>query len=62
MFRQDRANLDRFVDAQTGSTWDVTGHAIAGPLQGTRLTPLVHGNHFWFPWAAFRPETRTWRG
>jgi hypothetical protein len=59
-FRVDPANPERFVDAQTGSTWDVTGSALSGPLQGTRLTPLVHGNHFWFAWAAFRPETRIW--
>jgi hypothetical protein len=62
VFRADRASPERFVDAQTGSTWDVTGSAVAGSLRGRRLTPLVHGNHFWFAWAAFRPGTRIWRG
>ena len=46
-----------FVDAQTGSTWTVTGHATAGPLAGTRLEPVLHHDTFAFAWFAFRPET-----
>ena len=46
------------VDSGTGSTWDVLGRAVAGPLAGRQLTPLVSGNHFWFAWAVFQPETR----
>ncbi len=45
------------VDEGTGSTWNVLGQAIDGPLVGKSLTPIVHGNHFWFAWAAFKPET-----
>ncbi|MEE8421540.1 MAG: DUF3179 domain-containing protein [Dehalococcoidia bacterium] len=45
------------VDTQTGSTWSVLGRAIAGPLRGAVLTPVVAGNHFWFAWIAFEPET-----
>ena len=45
------------VDAQTGSTWSILGRAVAGPLEGRRLTPLLHGSHFWFAWAAFFPHT-----
>ena len=56
-FRQDS---DAFVDEETGSTWNVLGHAVDGPLAGQSLTPLVHANHFWFAWAAFKPETRVW--
>jgi hypothetical protein len=48
----------RIQDAQTGSTWTILGTAIAGPLAGTRLIPVVHGQHFWFAWAVFRPKTR----
>jgi hypothetical protein len=48
-------------DEQTRSTWDFAGRATAGPLAGQRLTPLPHGNHFWFAWAAFRPATEVWR-
>ncbi len=45
------------VDEKTGSVWNILGEAISGPMQGKRLTPVVHGNHFWFAWAAFNPET-----
>jgi hypothetical protein len=51
------AEEGRFVDAETGSTWDVAGRAVAGPLKGNRLDPLAHGDYFWFAWAAFRPRT-----
>ena len=47
-------------DRETGSTWSVSGLATAGQLAGTRLTPVTHGNHFWFAWAAFAPETIIW--
>ena len=49
---------DAFKDQETGSTWDVTGRALAGELAGAELPPLVHANHFWFAWAAFKPTTR----
>lgn len=45
------------VDAETGSTWNILGQAIDGPLVGETLTPVVHGDHFWFSWAAFKPDT-----
>jgi hypothetical protein len=48
------------LDVETGSTWSVTGHAIDGPLAGSRLEPVVHGNHFWFAWSAFAVGPRIW--
>ena len=45
------------IDEQTGSAWSILGEALSGPLAGTKLEPIVHGNHFWFAWAAFRPDT-----
>ena len=45
------------TDKETGSTWNVLGQATAGELAGDSLTPIVHGDHFWFSWAAFRPDT-----
>jgi hypothetical protein len=48
------------TDLQTGSTWSVTGRATTGSLAGAELEPVVHGNHFWFAWAAFSPETTVW--
>ncbi len=52
-----RADGNGFVDAATGSRWNILGQATAGPLAGKQLTPIVHANHFWFAWAAFRPDT-----
>ena len=55
-----RAEGSAFVDNETGSRWDILGRANAGPLRGKALEPVVSGNHFWFAWAAFKPETRVW--
>lgn len=49
---------DGFRDAETGSLWNALGTATAGDLAGTQLTPVVAVNHFWFSWAAFKPDTR----
>lgn len=51
----------RFQDRETRTTWTLAGNAIDGPLVGKSLTPAVHGVHFWFVWAAYRPETRVVR-
>ena len=52
---------DRVADQQTGSAWSIFGAAEAGPLRGARLTPVVHGQPFWFAWAVFRPNTRVYQ-
>ena len=54
------ASEDGFVDAETGSTWDFAGRALTGPLEGQRLRSVPHGNHFWFSWVVFRPDTKVW--
>jgi len=46
-----------FLDRETGSVWNVFGEAVSGPLAGSELRPVPHGNHFWFAWAAFQPDT-----
>jgi hypothetical protein len=51
----------QFVDEQTESVWNAQGEALRGELAGTRLEPVVAINHFWFSWAAFKPETRVYR-
>jgi len=50
-----------FVDHQTGSSWNVLGEAIAGPLEGTRLPAQRHLDTFWFAWVAFQPDTELFR-
>ncbi len=48
----------RVVDRETGSTWRVDGLAVAGPLEGRRLTPIAEAYvAYWFAWAAFHPDT-----
>ena len=47
----------RFIDQETKSTWDITGRAVAGELEGKRLRPIPHGDFFAFAWFAFKPET-----
>ena len=46
------------VDTETQSQWNVLGRAVAGPLTGKQLQSIVNGNHFWFAWAVFKPDTR----
>jgi hypothetical protein len=54
----ESAGPGSYQDAETGSTWNVFGRATSGPLAGRRLDPVPHGNHFWFAWAVFMPDTR----
>jgi hypothetical protein len=56
-FRREDGEI---VDNETKSTWSILGRAVDGPLEGTELDPVIHGDHFWFAWAAFRPDTRIW--
>jgi hypothetical protein len=56
-----RMEGQRLLDDQTGSEWNLVGRSIAGELEGKQLEPVVAINHFWFSWAAFKPETRIYR-
>jgi Protein of unknown function (DUF3179) len=56
-----KASGSDFVDSDTGSHWSLLGRAVSGPLAGRQLDPIVHGDDFWFAWAAFRPATRIFR-
>ena len=53
-----RSEGGTILDEETGSAWNALGRAVAGELEGERLEPVVSIDHFWFSWAAFRPETR----
>lgn len=46
-----------FIDEQTGSRWNIFGTAVEGELTGAQLRQRIAAPHFWFAWAAFRPET-----
>ncbi|MFO8028910.1 MAG: DUF3179 domain-containing protein [Cyclonatronaceae bacterium] len=45
------------VDRETGSTWDISGQAVDGPLEGTRLEAVKSGDYFAFAWMVFYPES-----
>lgn len=49
---------DRFLDSETGSTWDVTGQAVDGQLSGKQLAGVPHVVVFWFAWAASYPDAK----
>lgn len=56
-----RFHSKRITDEETGSEWNVLGQAVSGSLAGSQLAPVVSINHFWFSWAAFKPETRIYQ-
>jgi hypothetical protein len=49
-----------YRDLETGSTWNILGEALSGPLQGETLAQVVSAEHFWFAWSVFKPESRVW--
>jgi hypothetical protein len=51
----------RYLDAQTGSEWDISGAAVAGPLAGTRLRRLPLVSDFWFDWRTHNPRTTVYK-
>ena len=53
---------ERIEDVGTGSGWNILGVAVDGPLKGERLAKFVHGDHFWFAWAAFKPDSIIYSG
>lgn len=50
---------DQLVDTQTNTVWDqLTGEAISGELEGSRLTQLKSSRIFWFGWKDWYPNSR----
>jgi hypothetical protein len=47
----------RLLDAETGSEWDFTGEAVAGPLAGQRLEKVYALKEYWFDWKTYNPKT-----
>ncbi len=56
-----RSEGGRIVDEQTGSAWNPLGRGVGGELEGRKLERLASIDHFWFSWAAFRPDTRVYK-
>ncbi len=58
-----RAENGRFLDNQTGSTWNVDGVAVAGASTGARLAWASDSFvAYWFAWVSFHPATTLWAG
>ncbi len=55
------ADGETVTDEQTGSVWNILGQAVSGELTGAQLSPVIKVDHFWFSWAAFRPDTRIYQ-
>src|SRR6185369_1373950 len=47
----------QLVDAETGSTWNFEGRAVAGPLAGRQLKKVFVLEDFWFDWRIYHPDT-----
>ena len=52
-----RGEGDVFHDS-TGSTWNMKGKAVSGPLSGSHLEVVPHASRvLWFIWSNFYPDT-----
>jgi hypothetical protein len=51
------AEGEQFVDEETGSVWLISGEAISGTLDGSRLERVEHLDTFWFSWSTYQPDT-----
>ena len=49
------ADLDGFIDAETGTRWSVAGVGLSGELAGEQLERIPHLDTFWFAWSTYRP-------
>ena len=58
-FQKTRNNLAavQLIDAETGSTWNFEGKAIAGPLSGGQLKKVFVLEDYWFDWRIYHPDT-----
>lgn len=46
-----------YYDLESGSKWNLFGHAIEGPLAGLQLKDIASGLHFAFAWLVFHPDS-----
>jgi hypothetical protein len=47
----------RFVHQASGSSFDLFGRAVAGPLAGLQLERVTHLDTFWFAWSSYHPDS-----
>ena len=56
-FQKTENNELQLIDAETGSTWNFEGKALAGPLTGRQLKKVFVLEDYWFDWRIYHPET-----
>lgn len=54
-FVKEDGNL---VSQTDGTTWEMTGEPVEGPLSDQNLHPVPFFDAMWFSWYSFYPETR----
>jgi len=54
---KDGAAPFRLLDTTTGSEWDFSGAAVAGPYKGQQLVRLPFLEEYWFNWKTYHPST-----
>ncbi len=54
---QANAGTPQWTDRQTGSTWNLAGVCVAGPLKGEVLAPANFVRVRWYAWFAAYPKT-----
>ena len=55
----NRSMIDNHLtDQNTGSTWNMDGLCIDGPLKGQQLMSVQAYNEFWHAWERFEPNTK----
>ncbi len=59
---EDEKGFPLMVDFETGSTWNILGAAVDGPLEGRQLTPIAAYSAYWFGWSSFWQDTEIWDG
>jgi hypothetical protein len=60
-FRADPVTPEILIDRESESRWQIaTGLAVAGPLRGEQLAPLVVTAAFEFGWYAYFPNSATY--
>ena len=56
-FQKTENDEFQLLDAETGSTWNFEGKAIAGPLSGRQLKKVFVLEDYWFDWRLYHPDT-----
>jgi Protein of unknown function (DUF3179) len=49
---------NHLTDQNTGSTWNMDGLCVDGPLKGQQLVTVQAYNEFWHAWERFEPNTK----